>query len=163
MSAQPPNAGKPVIPLTGRLAVSLPPPPPDLAARLADLERGRVTGSIDGAAAHAAWRAIAADYPAAIDAWAALGESAADQGLWVEAFAFFRVAYHRGLDRLRGIGWGGTGRVPWSDANNRAFLRAVHGLMQASEALGETAEVVRLRKFQLDLDPADNFKVGPIE
>ena len=158
-----PEPGKPYIPLTGRLAISLPPGPPDAVARLERVRQGRQAGTLEANAALEELRAVAAAHPAMLDAWTTLGEFAADQGLWVEAFAFFRVAYHRGLDRLRTLGWGGTGLVPWADENNRPFLRAVYGLMRASEALGETEEVARLRTFQVDLDPADHFGVGSSE
>ncbi len=40
---------------------------------------------------------VAAAYPRFLDAWAHLGEAARDD---VEAYAYFRVGYHRGLDAL---------------------------------------------------------------
>ena len=43
-------------------------------------------------------------------AWAALGALARDD---VEAYACFRVGYHRGLDALRAAGWKGSGLVRW--------------------------------------------------
>ncbi len=160
MSARRPEPGQPYIPMTGRITISLPPGPPEAVVELAELRAGRESGTLDAETAFERARAVTAAYPALIDAWATLGEVATDRELWVEAFAFFRTAYHRGLDRLRAAGWGGTGLVPWADENNRPFLRAVHGLMRASEALGESDEVTRLRKFQVDLDPADHFGVG---
>ena len=160
MAGRRPEPGKPFIPLSGRMTISLPPGPPEAVARLERVREARQAGTVDGLAALEEMRAVAAEHPTLLDAWATLGEFAADQGLWVEAFAFFRVAYHRGMDRLRALGWGGTGLVPWSDENNRPFLRGVYGLMRASEALGETEEVTRLRRFQVDLDPADHFGVG---
>lgn len=161
MSSRQPKPGQPFIPLSGgRFNVSLPPGPPEAVQRLAWIRQGRESGALDARATLDQLRAVAAAYPGDIDAWASLGELAAEMELWVEAFAFFRTAYHRGLDRLRAAGWGGTNFVPWADENNRPFLRSVHGLMRASEALGEADEVARLRKFQVDLDPADHFGVG---
>src|SRR5262249_57673416 len=50
-------------------------------------------------------RAVVADvvarWPRFLDAWARLGELARDD---VEAYAYFRVGYHRGRDRLRHAG-----------------------------------------------------------
>lgn len=161
MSARHPEPGKPIIPLAGnRVVVSLPPPPPEVTSRLEWIAQGRRTQALDALGVLDHLRAVAAAHPAVLDVWTALGEFAAEQELWVEAFAFFRTAYHRGLDRLRAAGWGGTGLVPWSDPNNQAFLRAVHGLRLASAALGENVEVERLRQFEAALDPDDHFGSG---
>ena len=54
-----------------------------------------------------------------LDAWAQLGELARDD---VEAYAYFRVGYHRGLDQLRQSGWRGSGYVRWRHETNRGFL-----------------------------------------
>ncbi len=59
-----------------------------------------------------------------LDAWARLGQLARDD---VEAYAYFRVGYHRGLDRLRQSGWRGSGYVRWNHETNRGFLRALEG------------------------------------
>src|SRR5260370_28728681 len=67
-------------------------------------------------------------FPQWSDAWAALGELARDD---VEAYAYFRVGYHRGLDALRRAGWRGNGYVRWRDPANRGFLRCVDGLRAA--------------------------------
>ena len=50
------------------------------------------------------WPAVVDRWPRFLDAWARLGELARDE---VEAYAYFRVGYHRGLDRLRQSGWRG--------------------------------------------------------
>ena len=50
----------------------------------------------------------------------------------VEAYACFRVGYHRGLDALRGAGWKGSGLVRWAHPANRGFLRCLDGLRSAS-------------------------------
>jgi hypothetical protein len=96
---------------------------------------------------------VAARWPACLGAWAALGEAALSEGRAVDAYAFFRVGYHRGLDRLRASGWRGSGSVPWSHAPNRGFLRALRGLGAAADALGEDDEAVRCRGFLATLAP----------
>ena len=50
---------------------------------------------------------------------------------------FARTGYHRGLDRIRGAGWRGKGRVPWSHEGNRGFLRSLAGLSRAAATIGE--------------------------
>ncbi len=72
----------------------------------------------------------------------------------VEAYACFRVGYHRGLDALRGAGWKGSGLVRWSHEQNRGFLRCLDGLRSASGAIGEQAEEERCAQFLRQLDPA---------
>jgi hypothetical protein len=96
---------------------------------------------------------VASRYPTCLTAWAALGEIALSGGRSVEAYAYFRVGYHRGLDRLRQSGWRGSGRVPWSHSGNRGFLRALVGLGRAAEAIGETDEAQRCRDFAAQLAP----------
>src|SRR5207244_13061000 len=66
---------------------------------------------------------VAARYPTSSAAWAALAEAALAAGRNVEAYAYARTGYHRGLDALRKAGWRGTGPVPWSHEPNRGFLR----------------------------------------
>ncbi len=108
-----------------------------------------------------ATRSVLADvcrrYPSLLDAWARLGQAAYAEGDFVSAYAYARVGYHRGLDRLRRHGWGGSGQVRWADATNRGFLRALHLLMLASAAIGEEDERDRCRQFLLDLDPDDGI------
>jgi tetratricopeptide (TPR) repeat protein len=108
-------------------------------------------------------RAVAARWPTLVEVWARLGEQAYQAGQDIEAFAFFRTAYHRGLDRLRQNGWRGIGYVPWSHAPNQGVLRAILGLMHASSALGESDEARRCRQLLLDSDPGDPFKVGDLQ
>jgi hypothetical protein len=107
----------------------------------------------------AALKAVCAQWPAFVDAWAALAEHFYRNDQDVEAFACFRTAYHRGLDLLRKHGWRGHGYVPHSHEPNRGTLRAIRGLMLASAALGESDEARRCRKLLLDSDPADPFGV----
>ena len=101
---------------------------------------------------------IAARYPTCLNAWAALGELALPNDV-IAAYAFFRVGYHRGLDRARGAGWRGTQQLRWEDESNRGFLRCLYGLMCAATAIGEEAEGTRTSQFLLELDPANHFEV----
>jgi hypothetical protein len=97
--------------------------------------------------------AVAAAYPASCAAWASLAEAALAQGRSVEAYAYARTGYHRGLDALRRAGWRGSGPVPWSHEPNRGFLRALHALGQAADAIGEQDEARRCAQFLADCDP----------
>jgi hypothetical protein len=89
--------------------------------------------------------------PRSLVAWAALGSLARDD---VEAYACFRVGYHRGLDALRAAGWKGSGTVRWEHPSNRGFLRCLDGLRSASGAIGERDEEERCAQFLRQLDPA---------
>lgn len=95
--------------------------------------------------------AVAARWPRFLDAWAQLGELARDD---IEAYAAFRVGYHRGLDRLRANGWRGTGYVRWRYETNRGFLLALAGLQRTAAAIGERDEAERCAQFLSQLDPA---------
>jgi Protein of unknown function (DUF3151) len=97
--------------------------------------------------------AVVARFPTCLAAWAALGEDALRGRRPVEAYAYFRVGYHRGLDRIRRAGWRGTGRVPWAHEGNRGFLRSLRGLHRAAAAIGERDEDERCAKFLADLAP----------
>jgi hypothetical protein len=98
----------------------------------------------------AAIAAVVARFPTFLDGWARLGEHARDN---VEAYACFRVGYHRGLDRLRRAGWRGSGYVRWRHEENRGFLRALAGLRAAAEALGEHDEAMRCNELLHQLEP----------
>jgi hypothetical protein len=98
----------------------------------------------------AAVAAVVARWPRFLDAWARLGELARDE---VEAYAAFRVGYHRGLDRLRQNGWRGSGYVRWSHPENHGFLRSLHGLSVAAGRIGEQDEAERCALFLRQLDP----------
>ena len=95
--------------------------------------------------------AVVAANPRFLDGWARLGQLARDD---VEAYAAFRVGYHRGLDRLRANGWRGSGYVSWAHPENRGFLRALHGLHVAARRIGETDEDERCAFFLKQCDPA---------
>lgn len=96
---------------------------------------------------------IAAEFPDCLAAWAALGERALEDGELVQAYAYFRVGYHRGLDRLRKAGWRGTGKVLWAHEQNRGFLRSLKGLGEAAEAIHEDDEARRCNDFLAELAP----------
>ena len=96
---------------------------------------------------------VAADHPECLAAWAALGELSLSQDSAVDAYAFFRVGYHRGLDAIRRAGWRGSGRVPWEHEGNRGFLRSLRGLGEAAERIGEEKEASRCAEFFAQLAP----------
>lgn len=93
---------------------------------------------------------VVARWPRFLDGWAQLGQLARDD---VEAYACFRVGYHRGLDRLRQSGWRGSGYVRWRHETNRGFLRALDGLRRTAAAIGESDEEQRCEEFLRQLDP----------
>ena len=93
---------------------------------------------------------VCARWPRFLDAWAQLGRLGRDD---VESYAYFRIGYHRGLDKLRQAGWRGSGYVRWKNETNRGFLRALDGLRSAAEAIGEADEAQRCTEFLRQLDP----------
>ena len=93
---------------------------------------------------------VAARWPRYLDAWARLGALARDDA---EAYAYYRVGYHRGLDQLRQSGWRGQGYVRWRHAPNRGFLRSLAGLARVAGAIGEDDEARRCLTFVSQLDP----------
>ena len=123
----------------------LPPEPDDAVAALRVAQETPVEHRRDAVSA------VVGRWPAFLAAWADLGELARDD---VEAYACFRVGYHRGLDRLRQSGWRGTGLVRWQHPTNQGFLRCLDGLHQRAAALGEEAEAERCRQFLRQLDPS---------
>jgi hypothetical protein len=105
----------------------------------------------DPTAARAAVADVVADHPRFLDGWARLGDLARDP---IEAYAAYRVGYHRGLDRLRQSGWRGSGYVRWVHETNRGFLRALAGLHRCAGLIGERDEEERCGLFLAQLDPA---------
>ena len=97
---------------------------------------------------------VAAAHPTVSAAWAALAENALEGGRTIEAYAYARTGYHRGLDALRRNGWKGFGPVPWSHEPNRGFLRCVTELAKAAEAIGEVDEQERCTQLLRDCDPS---------
>jgi len=82
--------------------------------------------------------------------WAVLAERALEADRDVEAYAYARTGYHRGLDALRRNGWKGHGPVPWSHEPNRGFLRALAALARAADRIGERPEAQRCTTFLRD-------------
>jgi hypothetical protein len=105
----------------------------------------------DPAARRTAVKAVVAGAPRYLDGWARLGQLADDP---VDAYACFRVGYHRGLDQLRQAGWRGSGYVRWEHETNRGFLRALDGLRASAAAIGEADEEARCAEFLFQLDPS---------
>ena len=124
----------------------IPDAPAEAAAALAAASEQQPTGDRKAAIAE-----VAARWPRYLDAWAALGALADGP---VEAYAYFRVGYHRGLDTLRGAGWRGSGYVRWAHPGNRGFLRCLLGLQRQAAAISEHDEDDRCRTFLLQLDPS---------
>jgi hypothetical protein len=96
---------------------------------------------------------VVSAHPESSLAWALLSDEASASGRDLEAYAYARVGYHRGLDALRKAGWRGQGPVPWSHEPNRGVLRALYALRRGAAAIGETGEVDRLSTFLADSDP----------
>ena len=135
---------RPVHLSTGLPETVLPPVPGDVATALAAaLDRPEPERK-------AAVASVVAAHPRSLEGWATLGELT-PPGL--EAYAYFRVGYHRGLDALRQAGWRGSGFVRWSHPSNAAFLRALDGLGRMAAVIGEDDEAERCRQFLRQLDP----------
>ena len=103
--------------------------------------------------------AVAAPHPTVSAAWAALAEEALGRTErllpdTIEAYAYARTGYHRGLDALRRNGWKGFGPVPWSHEPNRGFLRCVTVLAAAAGRIGEVDEQERCTQLLRDCDPS---------
>ena len=94
---------------------------------------------------------VVRSFPRSLAGWAALGSLAGDD---IEAYAYYRVGYHRGLDALRAAGWRGSGTVRWAEPSNRGFLRCVDGLRATAGAIGEQEEEERCGIFLRQLDPS---------
>jgi hypothetical protein len=120
---------------------------PEPAEALAALDEALAV-PVDGQ--RAAVAAVVARWPRFLDGWAQLGLLGRDD---VECYAYHRVGYHRGLDRLRASGWRGSGYVRWRHEENRGFLRALDGLRASAEAIGERDEAERCAQFLRQLDP----------
>lgn len=146
---------EPSVPLTsGPPETVLPAAPGDAIAKL------EAAAALPAARRRAALAAAVAAHPALLQGWAALSEAALAQAGdapvagAVEAYAYARVGYHRGLDALRGAGWRGSGYVRWSEPANRGFLRSLDALRAAAAAIGEDDEAQRCTLFLRQLDPA---------
>jgi len=93
---------------------------------------------------------VAAAHPASSLAWAVLAEAALEAEHPVQAYAYARTGYHRGLDALRRAGWRGQGPIPWEHEPNRGFLRALAALARAARVIGEHEEETRCGTFLRD-------------
>ncbi len=122
--------------------------PPEPAEALAALETALAAPEVDR---RVEVGKVVCSWPTFLAAWATMGDLAADDA---EAYAAYRVGYHRGLDRLRQNGWRGSGYVRWQHETNRGFLRALAGLQRLAETIGEDDENERCAHFLLQLDPA---------
>jgi hypothetical protein len=92
-------------------------------------------------------------HPSSSLGWALLAEQALAAGTpagTLEAYAYARTGYHRGLDALRRAGWRGSGPVPWEHEPNRGFLRALWALSVAAGRIGEADEQERCAQFLRD-------------
>lgn len=95
--------------------------------------------------------AVVSRHLRSLSGWAELGRLARDP---IEAYACYRVGYHRGLDTLRANGWRGSGYVRWQHPSNRGFLRCLAGLQRMATMLGEADEAERCHVFLGQLDPS---------
>ena len=139
MSDQPVNLSP-----SGPPETILDPEPPDAVAAL-DAALNSPEDQLRDAVA-----AVVADHPKFLAGWAQLGDLGRDD---VERYAYYRIGYHRGLDRLRASGWRGTGYVRWRHPTNQGFLRALDGLRSSAARIGEVDEEERCRHFLVQLDP----------
>ena len=129
---------------TGPDETVLPPADPEATAAL------DAALSADPAERRDAVSDVVARWPSFLAGWATLGDLARDD---VEAYAAYRVGYHRGLDQLRQHGWRGSGNVRWVHPDNQGFLRSLDGLRTRAAAIGEHDEAERCELFLRQLDP----------
>lgn len=134
-------------------------PEPTLLPEEDELAHQALTQAKGGDVPDIALREVAAANPTFLEVWAELAERALLHGDPVSAYAFARTGYHRGLDKVRKAGWRGSGPVPWSHGPNQGFLRSVHALMRAADAIGEVEEALRCRTFLRELDPENHLDV----
>jgi Protein of unknown function (DUF3151) len=121
---------------------------PDNTAARADIDSGVDPADVARAA------------PAYSLAWAMLAERALAEGRDLDAYAYARVGYHRGLDALRRAGWRGHGPVPWEHEPNRGFLRALGALAKAAGSIGDAEEAERCTTFLVDSSPTAAKELG---
>ncbi len=124
-------------------------PPETVLPELAPEVRHRLLQAESDPSRDAAAGLVAA-YPRLCEAWALLGDRTSDG---VDAYAAYRVGYHRGLDLLRGNGWKGSGYVRWRNPSNRGFLRCLAGLARQAAVIGEADEAERCELFLRQCDP----------
>jgi hypothetical protein len=115
--------------------------------------------SADGSEHDRLLRDAVASHPTLLEGWARLAEHALAEGRAVDAYAYARVGYHRGLDRARQSGWRGTGPVPPDHPPNAGFVRSVWMLGRAATAISEADEAERCDALLADLDRDDALEV----
>ncbi len=130
----------------------LPGPPPVLLPSNPDADAAAARGESASV--------IAAAHPSYPAAWAALALEAATAGRTMEAYAYGRTGYHRGLDSLRKNGWKGYGPVPADHRGNAGFLTCVAVLADAAAEIGEDDEARRLVELLHECDPSFNPKAA---
>ena len=135
---------------------SLPPEPEELGALDSLCDEILSSGDMRGPSLEKL-QSLVARHPDALSGWVAMGRIALANEETISAYAYFRVAYHRGLDKARASGWRGDGRIPWEIPANQAFLSAIYGLAQCADAIGESAEAKRCEEFLGMLDPDHPF------
>lgn len=133
------------LPLTNRHETVLPEPPAGAREALSEARSRTVAEERKTAVGD-----VVARHPSFIEGWAELAQLGETP---IERYAYARVGYHRGLDALRGAGWGGSGLVRYATPANRPLLTCLVRLRAAAEEIGETDEVARLSAFLVDLDP----------
>jgi len=136
--------------------LATPTPPPTYLPEEAEATAARSSGADP---ASVAWK-----FPSFCAAWADLAEQAMTKEPPdpVAAYAYARTGYHRGLDQLRRAGWRGNGPIPWEHEPNRGFLRSLHMLGVAASAIGETAEVDRIRRLLRESSSTAADTLAPI-
>lgn len=135
------------LPLHGAEPVRFAPEPDEARAALADALAAQ------DAPREARLKEAVAAHPTLLEGWGRLAEHALADDRPVDAYAYARVGYHRGLDRARQSGWRGQGPIPGDHEPNRGFLRSVRALGQAAQAIGEDDEALRCATFLGELDP----------
>ncbi|MET7747260.1 DUF3151 domain-containing protein [Micromonospora sp. NPDC005367] len=130
----------------------MPEPPATLLPAHDEADAALAAAETDGG--DEAFAEVAARYPTYSAAWGALAARALAAGQAVQAYAYARTGYHRGLDQLRRNGWKGYGPVPWSHEPNQGFLRCLYVLSRAADEIGEADEAARCAQFLRDCDPA---------
>jgi len=95
-------------------------------------------------------REVVARYPASPLAWSVIAAQAWDEQNVLDAYAYARVGYHRGLDLLRRSGWRGHGPIPADHPGNQGFLTCLRLLGEAAQAIGEEDEAERCAQFYAD-------------
>lgn len=130
----------------------LPEPPATLLP--AHDEADAALAAAEQAGSDEAFAEVAARFPTHSAGWGALAARAFAAGQVIQAYAYARTGYHRGLDQLRRSGWKGFGPVPWSHEPNQGFLRCLYVLSRASDEIGEADEAARCAQFLRDCDPA---------